>query len=75
MKRLLITAVVSLLVGLIGGLILGRRLSPTREQVADYLTNLSMSEFTEFAKRMNNKFGFPVFPQRILPVGEGETNK
>jgi hypothetical protein len=68
MKRILITAGISLVVGLVLGVMLGRRLPPTREQVSNYLTGLSMGEFTEFAKRMNSQFGFQAFPQNFLPA-------
>lgn len=69
MKRLFITAVVSLLVGLVLGLIAGRRLPPSREQVANYLSNLSLGEASDFFKRLNAQFGFQAFPQHFLPSG------
>jgi hypothetical protein len=67
MKRLFITAFISLLVGLILGVIAGRRLPPSHDQVANYLSNLSMSEFSDFAKRMNAQLGFQAFPQHFVP--------
>ena len=67
MKRLFITSLVSLVVGLILGMVAGRRLPPSNEQVANYLNNLSMGEFSEFAKRMNTQLGFQAFPQHFVP--------
>lgn len=69
MKRLFITGLVSLLVGLVLGLVLGRKLPPSREQVANYIANLSMGEFKDFAQRMNAQFGFQAFSQHFLPGG------
>ena len=68
MKRIFITAVISLLVGLILGLVAGRRMPPSHEQVTNYLNNLSMSEFSDFAKRMNAQLGFQAFPQHFVPA-------
>lgn len=68
MKRLLITALVSLVVGMVLGVLAGRRMPPTREQVFNYITNQSMGEFSDFSKRLNAHFGFQVFPQQFLPV-------
>jgi hypothetical protein len=59
MKRLIITAAVSLVVGLVGGLILGRQIPPSREQVANYLSNISVGEFSEFTKRNGGSRPFP----------------
>lgn len=77
MKRLFITALVSLVVGLVLGLLAGRRMPPTREQVFNYITNQSMGEFSDFSKRLNAHFGFQIFPQQFLPVPPAapETNK
>jgi hypothetical protein len=69
MKRLLVTATVSLLVGLILGLLAGRRLPPSREQVANYLSNLSVGELSDFTKRLSAQWGFQAFPQHFLPGG------
>ena len=67
MKRLFISSVISLVVGLILGLIAGRRLPPSQEQVANYLSHLSMGEFSDFGKRMNAQLGFPAFPEHFGP--------
>lgn len=77
MKRLFITAVVSLVVGLVLGLLAGRRMPPSREQVANYLANLSLGEASEFFKRLNAQFGFQAFPQQFFPTPPAapETNK
>jgi hypothetical protein len=75
MKRLIITAAVSLVVGLVGGLILGRQIPPSREQVANYLSNISVGEFSEFTKRLSSQWGFQAFPQRFLPGGTAEPGK
>jgi hypothetical protein len=77
-KRLFITSVVSLLVGLILGLMAGRRMPPSREQVANYLSNMSISEFSEFYKRLTAHWGFQAFPQNLFPGVSGtphEPNK
>jgi hypothetical protein len=66
MKRLLITAVVSLIAGLILGVVAGRRMPPSREQVANYLANLSLGEASDFFKRLNAQFGFQAFPQQFF---------
>ena len=71
MKRLFITAVISLVVGLILGLVAGRRMPPSHEQVTNYLNNLSMGEFSDFAKRMNAQLGFQAFPQHFVPAMPG----
>jgi small basic protein len=68
MKRFFITSIVSLVLGLILGLVAGRRMPPSHEQVANYLSNLSMSDFSEFAKRMNAQLGFQAFPQHFVPA-------
>jgi len=57
MKRLLITAVISLLFGVILGIFAGRSLPPSRDQVTRYLSNLSVGEFSEFFKRMTAQWG------------------
>ena len=69
MKRLFITAVVSLTVGLVLGILAGRRMPPTREQVANYLANLSLGEASDFFKRLNAQFGFQAFPHQFFPPG------
>jgi hypothetical protein len=68
MKRLFIASVISLVVGLILGLVAGRRMPPSHDQVTNYLNNLSMGEFSEFAKRMNAQLGFQAFPQHFVPA-------
>jgi hypothetical protein len=67
MKRLFITSVISLVVGLILGLVAGRRLPPSSEQVADYLSHLSVGELSDFTKRLTAQWGFQAFPQHFLP--------
>jgi hypothetical protein len=68
MKRLFITAVISLVAGLILGILAGRRMPPSREQVANYLANLSLGEASDFFKRLNAQFGFQAFPQQFFPT-------
>jgi hypothetical protein len=67
MKRLFITALVSLVAGLVLGIVAGRRMPPSREQVANYLANLSLGEASDFFKRLNAQFGFQAFPQQFFP--------
>ena len=67
MKRLFITSVISLVAGLILGLVAGRRMPPSREQVANFLSNLSMGEFSDFGRRMNARLGFQAFPEHFIP--------
>jgi hypothetical protein len=67
MKRLFITGLVSLSVGLVLGLLAGRRMPPSREQVANYLANLSLGEASDFFKRLNTQFGFQAFPHQFFP--------
>jgi len=69
MKRLFITAVVSLIAGLVLGILAGRRMPPTREQVVNYLANLSLGEASDFFKRLNSQFGFRALPQQFFPQG------
>jgi hypothetical protein len=68
MKRLSITALVSLIVGLVLGVVAGRKMPPTREQVMTYLNNLSVGEYSDFAKRLNSHWGFQALPQQLLPA-------
>jgi hypothetical protein len=77
MKRLFITAVVSLIAGLVLGILAGRRMPPSREQVFNYITNQSMGEFSDFSKRLNAHFGFQAFPQPLFaaPTGAPEPTK
>jgi hypothetical protein len=74
MKRLFITALLSLIAGLILGVLAGRRLPPTREQVANYLSNLSVGELSDFTKRLTAQWGFQAFPQHFLPSTAPEPN-
>ncbi len=67
MKRLFITALISLVAGLVLGVLAARRMPPSREQVANYLTSLSMGDFRDFAKAMNARLGFQAFTQQIFP--------
>ena len=67
MKRLFITSVISLVAGLILGLVAGRRMPPSREQVANYLSNLSVGELADFTKRLTAQWGFQAFPQHFVP--------
>lgn len=67
MKRLFITALISLVAGLVLGVVLARRMPPTREQVANYLSNLSVGELSDFTKRLTAQWGFQAFPQHFLP--------
>jgi len=67
MKRFFITAVVSLVVGLILGILAGRHMPPSREQVANYLSNLSVGELSDFTKRLTAQWGFQAFPQHFVP--------
>jgi hypothetical protein len=50
---------------------------PSREQVANYLANLSLGEASDFFKRLNAQFGFQAFPQQFFPTPPAapETNK
>jgi hypothetical protein len=70
-KMLFITAAVSLVTGLILGMLAGRRMPPSREQVANYLSNMSVSEFSEFYKRLTAQWGIQGFPQNAFPGGPG----
>ncbi len=74
MKRLLITAAISLIVGMVLGLIAGRRMPPSREQVANYLSNLSVGELSDFTKRLSAQWGFQAFPQHFLPSSPSTPN-
>ena len=67
MKRLFITSVISLVLGLILGMIAGSRLPPSRDQVASYLSHLSVGELSDFTKRLTAQWGFQAFPQNFLP--------
>ena len=67
MKRLFITAGISLVVGLILGLVAGRQMQPSREQVANYLSNLSVGELSDFTKRLNAQWGFQALPPHFVP--------
>ena len=67
MKRIFITAVISLVVGLILGLMAGSRLPPSSEQVANYLSHLSVGELSDFTKRLTAQWGFQAFPQNFVP--------
>ncbi len=40
---------------------------PSREQVANYLSNLSLGEASDFFKRLNAQFGFQAFPHQFFP--------
>ena len=71
MKRLFITSVVSLVVGLILGIFAGRNLPPSRDQVANYLSHLSVGELSDFTKRLTAQWGFQAFPQHFLPGSPG----
>jgi hypothetical protein len=76
MKRLFITSVVSLVAGLILGVVAGRRLlPPSPEQVASYLSNLSVGALSDFTKRLNAQWGFQAFPQHFLPGSAAEPGK
>lgn len=71
MKRLLITSVISLVVGLVLGMFVGRSLPPSRDQVANYLSHLSVGEYADFFKRLTSQWGgIPGFPS--LPVESGK---
>ncbi len=63
MKRLFVTSVVSLVVGLVLGFIAARQLPASREQVASYISNLSLGEAPEFFKHLSAQFGLQAFPQ------------
>jgi hypothetical protein len=64
-----------LVAGLILGLVAGRRLPPSREQVASYLSNLSVGELSDFTKRLTAQWGFQAFPQHFLPGTAAEPSK
>jgi hypothetical protein len=57
MNRLFITSVISLVLGLILGMIAGSRLPPSRDQVANYLSHLSVGEYSDFFKRLTAQWG------------------
>jgi hypothetical protein len=57
MKRLFITSIISLVVGLILGLVAGSRMPPSRDQVASYLSHLSVGEYSDFFKRLTAQWG------------------
>jgi ribosomal protein L7/L12 len=40
---------------------------PSREQVANYLSNLSVGELSDFTKRLTAQWGFQAFPSHFLP--------
>jgi hypothetical protein len=48
-------------------MVAGRRLPPSSEQVADYLSHLSVGELSDFTKRLTAQWGFQAFPQHFLP--------
>jgi hypothetical protein len=62
MKRHCVTAAASLVAGLLLGIevrfVASRLLPPSREQVANYLSNLSLSELADFTKRLTAQWGF-----------------
>jgi hypothetical protein len=68
MKRLFITSVASLLVGLVLGFLAARQLPASREQVASYISNLSLGEAPDFFKRLSAQFGFQAFPHQFAPA-------
>jgi len=57
MKRLFITALISLVAGLILGIFAGRSLPPSRDQVANYLSHMSVGEYADFFKRLTSQWG------------------
>lgn len=65
MKRIFITAVISLVAGMVLGVLAARRMPPSREQVANYLSNLSVGELSDFTKRLTAQWGFQAFPPRF----------
>jgi Na+/H+ antiporter NhaC len=67
MKRLFITALISLVAGLVLGFLASRQIPPTREQVMNYITSLSMGDFREFSKSMNVHLGFQAFTPQLMP--------
>jgi uncharacterized membrane-anchored protein YhcB (DUF1043 family) len=67
MKRLFITALVSLVAGIVLGFLASRQIPPPREQVMNYITSLSMGDFREFSKSMNAHLGFQAFTPQLMP--------
>jgi len=57
MKRLFITALISLVAGLILGIFAGRSMPPSRDQVANYLSHMSVGEYADFFKRLTSQWG------------------
>jgi hypothetical protein len=76
MKRVLVTAIISMIIGVVLGVVGSRRfLPPSGDQVMTYINNLSMGEFKEFARQMNAHLGFQALPQQFLPVTPPEGTK
>ena len=68
MKRILISAAVGLLIGLVSGLVLGHKLPPTREQVLDHIGHLSVSELGEFNQELKDRWALVVYQAQLLPT-------
>lgn len=68
MKRILIILTAGVVVGLILGVMLGRKLRPSDEQVVDHISHLSFPELSAFNKKLNAQAGLQVYQSQMLPT-------
>ena len=68
MKRILISAVVGMVIGLVLGTMLGHKLSPTREQVLEFIGHQSLSELSAFNKKLMGQWGLQVYQPQVVPT-------
>jgi hypothetical protein len=66
MKRILISALVGMLIGLVLGTMLGQKLSPTQEQVVDFVGKQNVKEMAAFNKKLMAQWGLQIMQPQLV---------
>jgi hypothetical protein len=66
MKRILISAVVGIMIGLVLGVMAGHKMQPNREQVVDFIGHQSLRELAEFNKDLLAQWGLQVYQPQMV---------
>jgi hypothetical protein len=66
MKRILISAAVGIVVGLVLGVMAGHKIQPSREQVVDFIGHQSLSDLAAFNKDLMTQWGLQVYQPQVV---------
>ncbi len=75
MKRILISAAVGIVIGLVLGVMAGHKMQPNRDQVVDFIGHQSLRELAEFNKDLLAQWGLQVYQPQMVRSAPSEPPK